>query len=130
MHAAGDQLGNLCANRPTYVNLISQDNDWHSLRLGLAGQTQLTERLSLSGDVAFLFTRLDGKDQHHMRPKIKLIPEDGDGHGVQLEAVLRPWRITAPLISKRQWAVVVSPQADDWKAKRYGVFVQASINFN
>ncbi|RWO93794.1 hypothetical protein [Mesorhizobium sp.] len=96
----------------------------------MAGQTQLTERLSLSGDVAFLFTRLDGKDQHHMRPKIKLIPEDGDGHGVQLEAVLRPWRITAPLISKRQWAVVVSPQADDWKAKRYGVFVQASIKFN
>lgn len=48
---------------------LSQDNDWHSLRLGLAGQTQLTERLSLSGDVAFLFTRLDGKEQHHMRPR-------------------------------------------------------------
>ncbi|TIX15783.1 MAG: omptin family outer membrane protease, partial [Mesorhizobium sp.] len=131
---------------PTYVNLISQDNDWHSLRLGLAGQTQLTARLSLSGDVAFLFTRLDGKDQHHMRPKIKLIPEDGDGHGVQLEAVLN-YKVTDLFnigVGARYWAVANngtahfeeamggrgSPQADDWKAKRYGVFVQASIKFN
>ncbi|TIL41714.1 hypothetical protein [Mesorhizobium sp.] len=92
---------------PTYVNLISQDNDWHSLRLGLAGQTQLTARLSLSGDVAFLFTRLDGKDQHHMRPKIKLIPEDGDGHGVQLEAVLN-YKVTDLFnigVGARYWAV-------------------------
>ncbi|WP_192245630.1 omptin family outer membrane protease [Mesorhizobium silamurunense] len=130
---------------PNNVGLISQDNDWHSLRLGLAGQTQLTERLSLSGDVAFLFTRLDGEDRHHLRPKINPLPEDGDGHGVQLEAVLK-YKVTDLFnigVGARYWRVATegtahfeetpghgSPQVEDWEAERYGVFVQASIKFN
>ncbi|MCV3211464.1 omptin family outer membrane protease [Mesorhizobium sp. YC-39] len=130
---------------PTNVGIISQDNDWHSLRLGLAGQTQLTERLSLSGDVAFLFTRLDGKDRHLLRPKINPMPENGDGHGVQLEAVLN-YKVTDLFnigVGARYWRVAADgtahfdetpgggiPQVEDWQAERYGMFVQANIKFN
>ncbi|RWQ69204.1 MAG: omptin family outer membrane protease [Mesorhizobium sp.] len=140
--AANSQI---CADMPTNVGIISQDNDWHSLRLGLAGQTQLTDRLSLSGDVAFLFTRLDGKDRHHLRPEINPVPEDGDGHGLQLEAVLN-YKVTDFFnigVGARYWRVASdgsahfedtpsngSPQVDDWKAERYGMFVQASIKFD
>ncbi|BCM17748.1 omptin family outer membrane protease [Mesorhizobium sp. J8] len=124
---------------------ISQDNDWHSLRLGLTGQTQLTERLSLSGDVAVLFTRLDGKDQHHLRPEINPQPEDGTGHGVQLEAMLnykvtdlfnigigtRYWRATSTGAAHfEETAGGGRPQRLHWEAERYGVFAQASIKFN
>ncbi|RUU14354.1 hypothetical protein EOD23_01270 [Mesorhizobium sp. USDA-HM6] len=129
----------------TSTGVISQDNDWHSLRLGLTGQTQLTERLSLSGDVAVLFTRLDGKDQHHLRPEINPIPEDGNGHGVQLEAILnykltdlfnigiggRYWRATSTGAAHfEETAGGGRPQVLHWEAERYGVFGQASIKFN
>ncbi|WP_146767988.1 hypothetical protein [Mesorhizobium atlanticum] len=129
----------------TNVGVISQENDWHSLRLGLAGQTQITERLSLSGDVAVLFTRLDGKDQHHLRPEINPIPEDGNGHGIQLEAMLN-YNVTDLFnigIGGRYWRAVSAgyehfeetpgggrPQVLHWEAERYGVFGQASIKFN
>ncbi|MBT1159497.1 hypothetical protein J1C56_28445 [Aminobacter anthyllidis] len=118
-----------------------------SAGFGLAGQTQLTERLSLSGDVAFLFTRLNGKDRHHLRPEINPLPEDGDGHGVQLEAVLN-YKVTDLFnigVGARYWRVASEaaahleetpagrsslPQVEDWQAERYGMFVQASIKFN
>ncbi|MDK1494263.1 hypothetical protein QN219_30330 [Sinorhizobium sp. 7-81] len=129
----------------TNMGIISQDNDWHSLRLGLAGQTQITERLSLSGDVAVLFTRLDGEDQHHLRPDINPLPEDGNGHGIQLEAMLN-YKVTDLFnigIGGRYWRAGSTGAAHfeetpsggraqvlHWEAERYGVFVQASIKFN
>ncbi|WP_404926260.1 omptin family outer membrane protease [Mesorhizobium sp. ORM16] len=103
---------------PTNVGVISQDNNWHSLRLGLAGQTQLTERLSLSGDVAFLLTRLNGKDRHHLNPEISPTPEDGDGHGVQLEAVLN-YKVTDLFnigVGARYWRVASEGAAHFEKA--------------
>lgn len=131
---------------PSDVAVISQDNNWHSLRLGLSGQTQLTERLSLSGDAAFLLSWLDGEDRHHLRPDINPIPEDGDGYGVQLEAVLS-YKLTDQFdigIGGRYWWVKSDegtahfeetpgggfPQVEDWETERYGVFVQASYKFN
>ncbi|MDX8535266.1 omptin family outer membrane protease [Mesorhizobium sp. VK25A] len=127
------------------MGVISQDNDWHSLRLGLAGQTQLTERLSLSGDVAVLFTQLDGKDQHHLRPEINPQPEDGNGNGVQIEAMLN-YKVTDLFnigVGGRYWRAAAagaahfeetpgggSPQILHWEIERYGVFGQASIKFN
>ncbi|RWE34639.1 MAG: omptin family outer membrane protease [Mesorhizobium sp.] len=127
------------------MGVISQDNDWHSLRLGLAGQTQLTERLSLSGDVAVLFTQLDGKDQHHLRPEINPMPEDGNGHGVQLEAMLN-YKVTDLFnigVGARYWRAGAAgaahfeetpgggwPQIQHWEIERYGVFGQASIKFD
>ncbi|MDX8527985.1 omptin family outer membrane protease [Mesorhizobium sp. MSK_1335] len=129
----------------TNMGGVSQDNDWHSLQLGLAGQTQLTERLSLSGDVAVLFTRLDGKDQHHLRPEINPQPEDGNGHGVQLEAMLN-YKVTDLFnigVGARYWRAGAAgaahfdetpgggrPQILHWEIERYGVFGQASIKFN
>jgi outer membrane protease len=130
---------------PSDIGVISQDNDWHSLRLGLAGQVQLSQRFSLSGDAAFLFTRLEGEDRHHLRPDINPIPEDGDGHGVQLEAVLnykvtdmfnvgvggRYWRATSEGTSHfEQTPGGGIPQPVDWEAERYGVFLQASVKLN
>ncbi|RUV56766.1 MAG: hypothetical protein E5V25_08120 [Mesorhizobium sp.] len=92
-----------------------------------------------------MFTRLDGKDRHHLRPEINPVPEDGDGHGLQLEAVLN-YKVTDFFnigVGARYWRVASdgsahfedtpsngSPQVDDWKAERYGMFVQASIKFD
>ncbi|MEV8644045.1 hypothetical protein AB0V79_25260 [Mesorhizobium ciceri] len=104
---------------------------------------QLTGHLSLSAEVALLFTRLDGEDQHHMRSFIGQIPEDGDGHGVQIEAVLK-YEVADLFnigVGSRYWGVAAngtahfekvgfSPQVEKWEVERYGVFVQASIKFN
>ncbi|MCV3243611.1 hypothetical protein ABID19_006616 [Mesorhizobium robiniae] len=92
--------------------------------------------------MAFRFTRLDGKDRHHLRPGINPLPDDGDGHGVQLEAVLN-YKVTNLFkIGRCQCAASTGtahfeetplggrPKELHWEAERYGVFVQAGLKFN
>jgi hypothetical protein len=74
---------------PTSVAVISQENTWHSLRLGLMGDWRLSDRLSVTGEAAYVRTRLDGVDRHHLRPAINPLPEDGEGGGVMLEVLLK-----------------------------------------
>jgi hypothetical protein len=50
------------------VAVITQDNDWHSFRVGMNADVMLGERVSVSAEGAYLpFVVLDGADSHHLR---------------------------------------------------------------
>lgn len=74
------------------VRVISFEGDWNALRLGLSGRVALTDRLSLSGDAAYLpYVKFDGSDSHWLRIGTDFAgptPADGDGDGYQFEAKL------------------------------------------
>ena len=128
------------------TKIISEDADWLSLRLGLAAQFYLTERLKLSAEAAYVRSHLDAADTHHLRPEFSgPIPQDGDGNGVQLEAVLS-YQFTDGFslgVGARYWHMEVEggrmhfedvlagggPQVIDFETERYGVFVQGSYQF-
>ena len=85
---------------PGTVKVITQDNNWNSLRVGLVGDVDITERLKLSLDAAWLpLVMLDGTDAHWLRISTfpgdfsGPVPEDGTGWGYQLEGVLS-YRVT------------------------------------
>ena len=57
------------------------------MRVGVDGEFQLSDRLRLSADAAYLpYTSMDGQDVHVLRSLT--IPENGQGDGMQLQAVL------------------------------------------
>ncbi len=137
----------------TAVLGISQDNKWQAVRLGLEGQIALSDRLTLSGEAAWLpYAWLYGQDFHWLRIGTSdgsfdgSLPENGTGgRGFQLEAMvnyqvssnfsigagLRYWRIELPNAVAHFEAVVIpagSSQAklEQWSTERYGGFLQAS----
>lgn len=138
---------------PTSVGVISQDSRWYSLRLGLAGQVLLTERLKLTADAAWVpYAWFAGEDSHWLRIGTNVgdftgpVPDSGRGHGYQLEAVMsylvtdalsvgvggRYWYMKSDATSHFDGHIVGgggSPQPADWMTRRYGVFVQASYKF-
>jgi len=76
---AGDQL------------ILSRRAVWNSLRLGVAGDVMLTDRLRFSAEAAWVpLTSIDGSmDNHWARPDINPLREKrGVGDGFQLEATL------------------------------------------
>jgi hypothetical protein len=127
--------------------VISQDSEWLSLRLGLAADVHLTERLKLSAEAAYVRTSLDAADTHHIRSDLTApLPQEGDGHGVQLEAVLS-YQVTDAFnlgVGARYWYMEVEDgslsfeeatggefgsQPIDFTTERYGFFVQGSYKF-
>jgi hypothetical protein len=138
---------------PNTYKVITQNNDWHSLRLGLNGAADITDRLKLELDAAVLpFTWLSGTDAHWLRISSQPgdfsgpIPEDGTGWGYQLEGVLS-YQVTNSIsvgIGGRYWHMQTSghthfeghvndtiafPQPVDWRTDNYGVFVQSGLKF-
>lgn len=129
------------------TNVISEDADWSSLRLGLTADVYLTERLKLSAEAAYVRTSLDAADTHHIRTDLTApLPQEGDGNGVQLEAVLS-YQLTDAFnlgVGARYWYMEVEDgsldfgpatggvggrQVIDFETERYGVFVQGSYKF-
>lgn len=135
---------------------ITQDSDWSSLRIGLTGDFYLSNRLTLTGDVAYVRTALDATDTHHLRIGTPTFlntafngptPQDGSGQGVQVEAILS-YQITDTFnlgIGARYWHMEIEdglthfevsrapipalPQVTDFETERYGVFLQGSYKF-
>jgi opacity protein-like surface antigen len=126
---------------PTSVLVITEDDTWHALRLGLAVDVQLVPRLSLSGEAAYLpHVRFTGTDNHVLRSLVS--PESGDGFGVQLEAMLS-YAVTDALsigVGGRYWSMrttkgdvdfggeVVVPMR--YAAEQAHLLVQGSYKFN
>jgi opacity protein-like surface antigen len=72
---------------PASVLAITESDTWQALRLGTAVDFALAPRLTLSGEAAYLpFVSFAGTDDHILRGLLS--PEDGQGIGVQLEAML------------------------------------------
>jgi outer membrane protease len=138
---------------PGNIRVITQDNTYHSLRIGLDADIRLSDRLALRLDGAYLpHVILHGADTHWQRIGTSLgdfagpIKEDGKGHGYQLEAALS--YAASPnvtfAIGGRYWhmetkgdthfegnviGVTASAQPVDWKTDIYGVFVQGAFKF-
>ena len=52
----------------TAILAITQDNKWQAARIGVEGQIALSDRLTLSGEAAWLpYVWLDGNDFHWLR---------------------------------------------------------------
>jgi Omptin family len=71
---------------------ITEDDKWSALRIGIAGETMLTENIKLSGEVAYLpWVKFTGVDDHffgNLGMLAEEFPASGNGQGVQLEALL------------------------------------------
>src|SRR5215472_3235117 len=82
----------LTASRRTGSPGITENDKWQAVRLGVAGETMLFDRLKLSGEVAYLpWVKFNGDDHHFFANSGVLaedFPESGNGRGVQIEALL------------------------------------------
>jgi opacity protein-like surface antigen len=71
---------------------ITEFDRWRALRIGLAGEAMLADRLKLAGEVAYLpYATFDGVDQHFFGNSGFLAsnnPEAGNARGVQVEVLL------------------------------------------
>lgn len=134
---------------PSSVLGITQENMWHSLRVGVVGDVMLTPNLRLSAEAAYLpYVKLDGADWHWLRIGTDFngpTPETGRGKGVQFEAILsymvneyftigvggRYWRMSVPngTAHFEQSTIDGGPQVEKFQTDRYGVFVQAGLKY-
>jgi hypothetical protein len=136
---------------PTPYEVITQNNTWQSVRLGLEGSVKLGSRFTLSAEGAWLpYIHLNGYDDHWLRIGTNPgdftggVPETGTGQGYQVEAVLsyqltdyasvgiggRYWHMYANGDTHFDGHIVgadASPQPVSWKTDIYGVFLQASL---
>lgn len=129
---------------PDSVAVLVQDNNWHSLRLGLAADIPVVDRLRLNVEGAVLpYVWLKGSDDHLLVPDFNgAVPENGHGWGYQLEATLTyaltdAWSVG---VGGRYWhmetrgesdfsASGTPPQPLDFKVDVYGVYLQGSYRF-
>ncbi|HXW25486.1 MAG TPA: omptin family outer membrane protease [Xanthobacteraceae bacterium] len=133
---------------PPSVLGITEDAKWNSLRIGLAADVVLFDRLRLGGEAAWVpFTRLASTDTHWLRTDIFMpVPEQGDGNGVQLEAFAsyqfteafsagvgaRYWRMQASgsiALEAAEDAINAVAQPGTFATDRFGVFAQAAYKF-
>jgi hypothetical protein len=138
---------------PDFVRVISQQNDWHSLRVGVEAAVEFDRRWTLAVDAAWLpYSRLRGWDAHWLRIGSDTgdftgkVPEDGKGSGVQIDGFLsyryndlfsvglggRYWRVDSNGFTHFENHIVGGgglPQVLKWKAEHFGVFLQSSVKF-
>ena len=135
---------------PDSVLVLTQQNTWHSVRAGAAGEVTLAPGLKLSGDAAYLpYVTLKGADTHWLRLGIDFsgpTPETAHGTGMQFEGVLsyafneylslgvggRYWRMQAPhglAHFEDSFIGGASPQVEKFETNRYGAFVQVGIKY-
>lgn len=135
---------------PNSVLALTQENRWHAIRLGAAGQVYLLPNLKLSGDAAWLpYARITGADTHWLRIGTDFngpTAEAGHGHGMQFEGVLsyifengvtlgigaRYWKMEVPNGTAHFEDSVIGgavPQVEKMKTERYGTFVQLGYKF-
>ena len=132
---------------PNSTLVITEDDKWYSLRVGVNGVVTLADRLKLTADVAYLpYVAFRGTDNHVLRvdEPSTISPESGTGQGVQLEAILsyafsnafsvgaggRYWAMWAPNATTNSFGLPCPCQGLPVSTERYGGFVQASYKFN
>lgn len=135
------------------VAVITQDNTWQALRLGLNADIPLFDRFRLNLEGVWLpYVWFNGEDSHLLRIGTATgdftgaIPEDGRGTGYQFEAILsykiddnfdvavggRYWHMEShgsAHFENRVVGTAAVAQVLDWKSDHYGVFLQGSYKF-
>lgn len=132
---------------PNSVLVVSENDTWNSLRVGVNGEMMVGDRLKLSGDAAYVpYLWFRGLDVHPLRTDVanQNSTESGNGgHGVQLEGVLSYYLTPAFSlgVGGRYWAMWTNQNASTnifglqiqtlpSKTERAGVFFQGSYKFN
>jgi opacity protein-like surface antigen len=126
---------------------ITENDTWHSMRLGVNGEVKLMDRLTLTADAAYLpLVSFTGKDNHLLRTDVSdtVSPESGNGKGVQLEAILayalgnsfsigaggRYWAMWSNNASTNIFGSQCPCQTLPVRTERFGAFVQASYKLD
>lgn len=122
---------------------LSETETWQGVALGLNGRLQLSDRLRLEVDAAYLpYATRAGMDNHWFRSDINPQMENGRGWGTQIEAVLsyavtdrldvglggRYWYFTTDIAST-PFPGTASRSPLTFYSERYGAFLQASYRF-
>ena len=134
---------------PGATLVITQNDSWQSLRVGLNGVFNLTDSLRLTADAAYLpYVTRSGVDNHLLRTDVSntVSTETGTGQGVQLEAVLsymisRQFSIGAGARYWSMWATNADAKTNIFgtacpcqtlpaRTERYGGFLEASYRFD
>jgi opacity protein-like surface antigen len=140
----------LAPGDPPNTAVLTQDETWQSLRVGVSALATIWGRFGIEGDVAYLpFAQYSGLDSHLLRSPITYFPQDGTGRGVQTELILS-YLVTENFklgIGGRYWAMWTTsanqschgdcgpgvsssaPSAYTANTERFGGFVQASYQF-
>lgn len=88
------------------VLAIKEHDRWRTLRLGAAADFVIAPRLTLSGEAAYLpYVDFTGLDNHVLRSLVS--PQEGEGTGLQLEAMLS-YAVTEALsvgVGGRYWSM-------------------------
>ena len=133
------------ANQP----ILTQDETWQSLRVGVSAAATIGDRWEINGDAAYLpYAEFSGLDSHLLRMPFAFFPQDGRGQGVQTELILT-YRVTENLklgVGGRYWAMwttsasqscqgnciggITAPSPYTASTERYGTFAQMSYRFN
>ncbi|HVX78501.1 MAG TPA: outer membrane beta-barrel protein [Bradyrhizobium sp.] len=147
-----------CGTNPAFLAvptsgspIISETDKWQALRLGIAGDVMVTERVKLSGEAAYLpYVRFDGYDIHYAGNTgivAGAFPASSNGgQGVQLEALVS-YYFTPQFsvgVGGRYWAMwttngsytktyppsdLSAPNFFRGTVEQAGVFVQAAYRF-
>jgi opacity protein-like surface antigen len=95
--------------------VITENDKWRAVRIGLAADAMLTDRVKISGEAAYLpWVQFNGLDQHFIGNTgvlAETIPASGKGSGVQLEAALSyyltpQWSVG---VGGRYWGMWTTP---------------------
>jgi opacity protein-like surface antigen len=132
---------------PGYL-IISNDDQYNSMRVGLSAEFMLTDRLKFTADAAYVpLVNMSGVDNHNARPAY--FPEtDSNGYGTMLEAyfaynITDHWDIGAggrywawnmrhgasEFIFETQGSSRPFPEPDGYDTRRYGAFVQSGYHW-
>ena len=135
---------------PFSTRALTNDVTWSSLRVGFYGEAQLTGRVKLSGEAAWVpYTHMDADESRYLRTgatDLGPVPNvlfDGSGHGFMLESIAT-FDLTRRFslgVGGRYWhlesdgTVEFGPNAtapeehplNNFDSTRYGVFVQGSV---
>ena len=135
---------------PNTIEVITQDNNWYSVRVGLDAAIDI-DCVRLSLDAAWLpYVWLSGTDTHWLRVGTfpgnftGAVPEDGKGWGYQIDAFLsyqlsdtwsvgvggRYWYMQTHGLTHFEDHVIgftALPQVVEWKTQNFGIFLQGSM---
>ncbi len=126
---------------------ITQNEDWHSLRVGVNASLAILPGLKMEVDAAYLpYVYVSALDVHHNRTDEPSpdSPAWGTGRGLQLEAILtydispqfsvgiggRYWAMWATEVGTASFGSAVVTQTLPIRSERYGTFLQASYKFD
>jgi opacity protein-like surface antigen len=131
---------------PTPSNFVrfQEIDSWRALRVGLSGETMLTDRLKLGFEGAYLpYLVFDGLDNHFRDPVVQFPASSHGGQGAQVEALLSYYLTDqfALGIGGRYWTMWTAngqfvntsapglPRYYRAAFEQAGAFVQASYTF-